>query len=317
MKKYTVAIAGSTSHTTQCIDAILTDGLFEVVGVLTPSPKLVSRKQVLTKNAVHLLAEEKNWPVVLIEQKIDRSVEEKIIALPQPDFLLVVDFGYLVPPWLLQLPKIAPINIHPSDLPRWRGASPGQFVLLYGEKESAVSIIVMGEGLDDGPIIHKEFFAVDPQWTQTEYYHFAFNLIGKVLAKKMVGVAEGSIVPSDQPAQSSTPQARRLTKDDGFVEWKILASTLNSKSEAADETSLLLKEVFAQVKNWSQVISNATHAFLPWPGVWTMVEVGGVQKRMKILDAELSKGKLELLQVQLEGQTPTSWNQVKNVITNG
>jgi methionyl-tRNA formyltransferase len=67
--------------------------------------------------------------------------------------LLVVDFGYLIPTWLLQLPAIAPLNIHPSELPKWRGSSPGQFALLFKNlgretTQTAVTLMVMNEGLD-------------------------------------------------------------------------------------------------------------------------------------------------------------------------
>jgi methionyl-tRNA formyltransferase len=306
---FTISIAGSTSHTVQCAQALLDDGRFKVTWILTPPPKPIGRKQVITKNALHVFAEEHQIPVIFVDKKIDSEVQSAVEDFDQPDFLLVVDFGYLIPDWLLKWPKIAPLNVHPSLLPRWRGSSPGQFVLLYGEKESAVTVIVMNEGLDTGDIVAQEKFDVQSNWTQTEYYQFSFDLIGGVLAEKIVDLGEGRLQPKPQPVDSPTSLARRFTKDDGFVSWSIVEAAMTGVEIGDGDASALLKEASALLCSWPAVIANATRGLAPWPGVWTIIETDKGQKRMKILSAKVVENKLVLGNVQIEGQIPEKFSE--------
>jgi methionyl-tRNA formyltransferase len=316
----TIGIAGSTSHTVQCVEALVESGKFSISWILTPPPKPIGRKQVLTKNALHLFAEQNEIPVIFVEKKIDQETEDQIKKFEHPAFLLVVDFGYLLPSWLLEWPKIAPLNIHPSALPQWRGSSPGQFVLLHGNHTSAVTLMLMDKGMDTGPILWQEPFSVEPNWTQTEYYHFSFDLMGKILSQKIVDFAEGKIQPQSQPAESPTEVARRLTKDDGFVRWKVIAAAIGlSQTPSSDEkpTSTLLTSVFEHVGSWPKVIVQGTKALTPWPGVWTIISTPKGQKRLNIIEASLDPQRqiLKLDRVKIEGQETAYWNQVKNQVT--
>jgi len=297
LKRYSVAIAGSTQNTRLCAEALAADERFEITSILTPTPRVIGRKQLVTHNPLHAFAVEKNIAVVLVEKKINGDVQQEISALVEPDFLLVVDFGYIIPNWLLAWPKIAPLNIHPSLLPRWRGSSPGQFVLLNGEKESAVTLMVMDAQLDHGPIITQLPFSVEEKWTQTEYYAKSFALICEKLPALMTQFAEGTLVTTPQPEESPTAVAGRFQREDGFVSWSVLQEVL-----AADNTPL------------AQKLCNMIFALQPWPGVWTLVPTQNGEKRLKILDVDLVEGKLELLKVQLEGKNITSWNEIKNTL---
>ncbi len=302
LKRYSVAIAGSTQNTKQCAEVLFTDERFELTSIITPVPKVIGRKQELTSNPLHAFAEEKNIAVVLVEKKINEKTQKQVAALPHPDFLLVVDFGYLIPDWLLTWPTTAPLNIHPSLLPRWRGSSPGQYVLLNGEKESAVTLMVMDEQLDHGPIITQLQFMVEEKWTQTEYYAESFKLICAELPGLMTKFAEGKLVATPQPEISPTPIAGRFQREDGFVSWSVLQEALAGGSAMPDE------------KLTAQKLYNMTFALQPWPGIWTLITTPTGEKRMKILDVDLVNGKLELLKVQLEGKNITSWNEIKNTL---
>ncbi len=319
--KYTVAVAGSTAHTVQCVEALLNDDRFVVSWILTPPPKAVGRKQVLTANPLHQLAEKNRIPVLFIESKIDSELEKSIIEQEKPDYLLVVDFGYLIPEWLLKLPNIAPLNIHPSDLPRWRGSSPGQFVLLNGDKRSAVTLMVMSMGLDEGDIVHKISFDVNPTWTQTEYYHESFEQMKAVLGDKMVDLADKKIIPQPQPTESPTPIARRLTKEDGFVQWEILQAAMSNSlpshtPSATKFTAELLMEAFALSHSWAVTLYNASKGLSPWPGLWTILPTSKGEKRMQILKTSLDPktNTLTLETVKIEGQNETSWSLISSQV---
>lgn len=314
---YTVGVAGSTQHTRICAEALRASGQFEILWVLTPPPQPVGRKQILTKNPLQLWAEEHHFPVVFVEGKLRPELQDQLE--PQPDFLLVVDFGYLVPQWLLAWPQIAPLNIHPSLLPRWRGSSPGQFVMLYGEKTSAVTIMIMGEGLDTGPLLWQEEFAVEPSWTQTEYYQHSFELAARTLPQVMQEVAAGTRPPTPQPTESPTPIAKRFKKDDGFISWETLTAAAGlpetHNPEVQDhQTSQLLLEVQQSTRHsWPEVIANAVQGLSPWPGVWTYLPTIKGLKRMKVLSVHKLGDRISLERVQIEGQQPALWNEVKTL----
>jgi len=321
-QKLTIAIAGSTNHTVICAQALLHNPNFKISWILTPQAKPVGRKKELKQNPLHQFALKNDIPVVLVDRKIDDEIKEIIIkgmeknkkianhfSLITPHFLLVVDFGYFIPNWLLKLPNIAPVNIHPSDLPKWRGSSPGQFVLLAGDKKSAVSIMEINDKFDQGPIINKQQFEVDPSWTQTEYYLYSFNLISKALPQILVKYANKEITAKTQPLESPTPMARRLKKADAFVDWQILTDLM--QNEAKDE-NLSVKLPLAN-PNSAQIVQ-ACKAFQPWPVLWTLVPTTKGEKRMKIYACHVEQSKLILDEVQIEGKNKTKWNEIKNLI---
>lgn len=307
-KKLSIAVAGSTARTAQCAEALRVDDRFEISWVLTPQPKILGRKKILTQNPLHHWAEDNSVSTTLLEKKIDEDVKKTILTNSSIDFLLVVDFGYLVPKWLLDLPKNVPLNIHPSLLPRWRGSSPGQFVLLYGEKESAVTLMVMDEDLDSGPIIAQLPFAVQPDWTQTEYYQHSFSLIQKQLADLIVDFADGKRKDSPQPSSSPTPIAKRLSREDGFIEWDNLTQLMIGSTSVV--LNPLLSEALSAHTSPADLVTAACKALSPWPGLWSIIN----GQRLKILSCHSSNQQLVLDQVQLEGKQPTTWEKLKSQV---
>lgn len=326
---YRVAIAGTTNNTVKCVLGLLKEPSFELSWILTPQPKKTGRKQKLVKNPVHKFAQKNKITTFFVNQKINQDLKDEILNFSQKqpiDFLLVVDFGYIVPSWLLQLPKIAPLNIHPSKLPRWRGSSPGQFVLLAGEKKSAVSLIKMNQRLDQGPIISQLVFKVKSDWTQQEYYDHSFKLISDNLAGLIKKYTQGKLAAEKQPLKSPTPIARRLSKKDAFISWDLLKSIRNQITQPTlslknfPKNSLLKKFLKKENANhWPQIIEQASRAFQPWPILWTKLPTKNGQKRMQIFSCDVTgpkeKQALQLNEVKIAGQTKAKWNQVKNIVT--
>ncbi len=313
--KYSIALAGTTIRTRQCAQTLLASNLFEITFVITPTAKPVGRKQTVTPNPMETFAQEHNIPTIFVEKKLDESVHEKITQLPQPDFLLVVDFGYIVPSWLLQIPKISPLNIHPSELPKWRGSSPGQYAILFNETKSAVTLMVMNEKLDQGPIIHQDFFTVEPNWNQKEYYQHAFDLVCQNLDQKIVQFAQNPELAQPQPESSPTITARTIKKEQTFVPWEYIQVAVAGKNQGqSQKLSDLLQQANVANKDLALTLDRATKAFSPWPYLWTIVPTQQGEKRMKLLETELQNNKLILKTVLIEGKNPGKWEAVRNVI---
>lgn len=307
-----IAIAGTTERTVLCANSILRDQDFIIPWVLTPAPKKIGRKQELQNNPLHNWAEKQHLPTLLVNTKIHEQLKQEITAKPKPDFLLVVDFGYLVPPWLLNWPTKAPLNIHPSDLPRWRGSSPGQFALLFGDSTSAICLMEMSAGIDEGPLFYKKEFAVNTAWTQTEYYAHSFELLAPHLPMLLKEISSGQRQSTPQSEPDSTPLARRLQKSDGFIEWTTL-----SAAGAGIETELtnpLLKQARSHHQSLASLIVAATRAFTPWPLVWTELPTKAGPKRMQLLSAKENNGALILESVKVEGKTTMNWSAVKKQV---
>ncbi len=319
---YLVAVAGSTSRTVLCAQSLLQDKRFELGWLMTSQPKIRGKQKVPTPTPLHQFAEKQQLTSILVNNKIDDSIKNQITAQPKPDFLLIVDFGYLVPKWLLKYTRIYPLNIHPSDLPRWRGSSPAQFAILYGEKNSAISLMVPNEKLDQGDLITKLPFEVLPTWNQGDYYDFAFALIQNKLPDLLDLLAQGQLSPIPQPDQSPTMTARQLNRADGFVNWQVLSQIINGQRVKCaelgpEQMSSLLVTARAAHSSCAAMLEHACRALYPWPGLWTKIPTPHAELRMKILSCHLDQDvplQLVLDDVQIEGKNPARWAECKNIV---
>ncbi len=302
----TIVIAGSTHHTSQCAQALLHDKRFTIVGIITPTPKPSGRKKEIKNNPLHEFAINQDIPVLLVGKKIDETLHTALTKNVQaPDILLVIDFGYIVPPWLLDWPKIGPVNIHPSDLPKYRGSSPGQFALLFGEAESAITVMRMDEKLDHGSIITKIFFEIEPTWTSIEYYSHAFSLIAKDLSTILYEFCQTQQKIENQSDESPTPTARMLTREDGFVPLETLKSIVMN---AIPTVPVPFLASYA-IKSTSRNLYNMWRGLTPWPGIWTHVEKNGKKERVKVLKMSKENEKLLVETVQFEGKLPEEYKE--------
>ncbi|NCN45243.1 MAG: hypothetical protein COU63_04655 [Candidatus Pacebacteria bacterium CG10_big_fil_rev_8_21_14_0_10_36_11] len=293
---YTIWLAGSTERTKQVAQTLLIDKRFLLTKIITPAPKKIGRKQILTNNPLHQFALENKVSVTLIPNKLDSVIKSELESQSKPDLLLVVDFGLLVPKWLLALPKIAPLNIHPSMLPSWRGSTPGPSVLLSGETDSGVTLMIMNEKMDEGPILKQLPFKVGVDWTQTEYYQTSFRLICANLGDLLTEFITGNLIAIPQPMESPTPTAQKITKEQAFRPWNMI-------QQAMDEGIL------------AQELERASRAYSPWPKLWTIVPTSKGDKRLIIHKCKLDERKyLQLELVQIEGKEVAGWNETKNAI---
>lgn len=295
-KPLALGVCGSTVRTVQCLDALKQSGDFEILWVITPPPKPIGRKQTLTPSPVETWALEHGIEVRHVVKKLS-EIQEEILssAKAQPiDVLFVVDFGYMIPQWLLDLPTIAPINVHPSDLPKYRGSSPGQYALLAGETESAVCIMRLVWELDAGPVIARLPFTVTPTMTQTEYYATAFTLASAALPTVIRQYAQDR-VETPQPPDSPTPIAGRLSREDGNLGAITLHDGIifGANNEPLDALKL----------------DRMVRALSPWPGVWGTCPThkGRENVRLKILHGKLTTPSTYLVtQWQYEGEAMQS-----------
>ena len=110
MEPTSIAIIGSTSKTTLCAKQILDDQRLKISWIMTPQPREIGRKKEIIANPLDQFGQKNNIPTIHIDKRIDQKTQEQITKLDRPEFILVVDFGYIIPNWLLDLPLLAPLN---------------------------------------------------------------------------------------------------------------------------------------------------------------------------------------------------------------
>ena len=145
-----IVFAGTPDFAKQHLEMVL-DSKHEIVGVLTQPDRRSGRGKKLQSSAVKDLALRIGLLVMQPEVLKNDETVETLTDL-NPDIILVVAYGLLVPTDILNIPKLGCINVHASLLPRWRGASPMEYAILNGDKEIGVSYMKMSEGLDEGPV---------------------------------------------------------------------------------------------------------------------------------------------------------------------
>ena len=289
---------------------------YSVTAVVTTPPKPKGRHLIPTPTAVARVARNHKIPVFELDSL------DSIPNLPvTPDFLVVAGFGKIIPAAWLALPKIMPVNMHPSLLPHLRGAFPGEWAILRGDEKTGVSLVKMSEEFDKGDILARREIAIAPSHTRETLYRTLYELGAELLVETLPKIAEGTVTPQPQP-KGDHFYARRLTRQDGYIPWELVEATMSGKPHTAmqqfnnppiGEEGITIAKVMNELHDagsvkipFGIVLDRAVRAFSGWPGVWTEIEIrikkkGKRKTRLKILRAHTEASKLIIDTVQLEG----------------
>ena len=237
--------------------ALHNDKRFEISLVVSQPAKPVGREQVVTDSPVATFAKENNLRLATPEtlrQNTDIVETVKNIA---PDFLLVVAFGKIIPNELLGLAKHGAVNIHPSLLPKYRGASPLQMSIAHGEAETAVTIMLMDAEVDHGAILVQIPDQITESDTTTTLGEKLFKKAADVLPQTLIDFASGKIKAQTQNHENAT-FTKLIDRADGKLTFDTSAKLIDAKRRG----------------------------FTPWPGVHIELGDGFV---IKVLDTEAVK----------------------------
>lgn len=232
-----IVFAGTSNFAVPSLKALLQDPAFHVVSVITQPDRPTGRKQELTPPPVKVVAEQFHLHT-LQPEKIKKEFAS--MNVPEHDFLVVVSYGQLLSQEILDAPTIAPVNVHASLLPRWRGASPLQHTILAGDRESGVTIQRMALELDAGPILGQESVTLDARETFTTL-HDKLAVVG---ASLLVRTLKAPLTPTEQDPAGIT-----------------LCGKLSRESGVADASTMTAEEIDRKVRGLT-----------PWPGVTITVD---------------------------------------------
>lgn len=200
---------------------------YEITGIVTQTDKPRGRGLKLSFSPV------KEWAIrhhlVVLQPLRLRSNEfiERLRAM-NPHYIVVASYGKILPPEILKIPAKAPLNVHPSLLPKYRGPAPVPWTLINGEKETGVTIFEMDEGMDTGRILYQVKTEIDPDENAESLLRRLSFLGAEALEKTINLMEEGRITPVAQNHSEAT-YAPMLKKSDGLIDWRMKAYEIHNR----------------------------------------------------------------------------------------
>ena len=242
-----IVFAGSPAVAVPTLEALLTEG-FQVVGVLTRPPARMGRGRNLHPTPVAEAARAAQIPVLETENPNDPTSLETLQQW-DPELGVVVAYGAILRPEVLSIPDHGWINLHFSDLPRWRGAAPVQWTIRSGDDQAATCVFQLERGLDTGPVFARSLHALDGTETSGQLLEELAESGAVQVCQVARELAAGTALSKAQP-ETGVTIAPRLDKRDGFVDF----------STSAREVDRIIRSV------------------TPNPGAWTRLPGGAVLK---------------------------------------
>ncbi len=298
MAKLQIAFFGSPELACPLLQALNNDSDIKVEAVITAPDRPAGRKKLLSAPPIKELATKLSITTFQPESlRKDSELKTHLKSL-NLDFLVVFAFGQILDQVTLDIPKIAPINIHGSLLPKYRGASPVEAAILSNEQSTGISIMKMVKQMDAGPVYEQYEFPISVDDTAIEVKNNLGQIAVKYTAETLQKIASGKLVAAEQDHTKAT-YCHKIEKSSG--------------------------QIFLE-KHSSSEIMQMWKAFTPWPGIWLMHK----NKKVKILNIKPSKdlglkpklisdnkniflstkdGCLEVQELQLEGKNALNSTQ--------
>ena len=201
-----------------------------VISVYTKAPVRVGRGLKTRYTIVHNLADKLNLKVNY-PRKLQTVKNIEYFQSLNPDIVIVAAYGLLIPKELLKIPKYGFINIHPSSLPRWRGAAPIQRTIMAGDNKTEVCIIKINEGLDTGDILLRKEIILDNLITGKELHDQCAELGSRMILDVLNLFSLNQVVFTKQSSQGIT-YAKKISSQEGLLNFQLTVDELSNKIRA-------------------------------------------------------------------------------------
>ncbi len=218
---------GTPEFACPTLQKLIADPEFEIVAVYSREPQIAGRGHKLQNSPIQQLALKNNLKIIT-PKTLKNSAAQKEFCDLQADAAVVVAYGLILPQEILDGTKFGCFNIHPSFLPRWRGAAPIQRTIMAGDEETAVCIIKMDAGLDSGNVVAQENFLLNGSETYGELEK-KFSVIGAELLVKVLKEAKNGKLHEVKQDNDLTTYAKKLEKSECEIDWKKSATEIDQQ----------------------------------------------------------------------------------------
>ena len=217
-----------TSHFAVPILKSLYQNGYPISVVYTQPPKKSNRGQKLNKSPINLFSENISLDVRTPQKLKNNNHEEEYLSKLNPDLIIVVSYGQIIPKNLLNIPKYGFLNIHASLLPVWRGAAPIQRSIMNLDKETGISIMKINENLDEGPVCKQYSLEISEKMNSEELSEKLSLLASEKILDVLDNIYEGNINFQDQDHSKAT-YAKKIEKIEGKINWNETADKIIGK----------------------------------------------------------------------------------------
>lgn len=215
--------------------------------VITQPDRPGGRGLALRPSPVKQLASDLKLVIEQPERIRDAAAQSRIREL-DPDVLVVVAYGQILPAALIGAPRLGTVNVHASLLPRHRGPAPVEWSILSGDPETGVTIMQMDAGVDTGPVLSQARVPIGPNETASELEERLAEVGGRLLVETLEQMQRGEVEPVPQPTVGAT-HARRLSGDDGKLREDMTAVEIDRRVRAlGDRVGVWLKHPMGEIK---------------------------------------------------------------------
>jgi methionyl-tRNA formyltransferase len=310
--KLRVAFAGTPAFAVPALRALVAS--HEAVGVLTQPDRPAGRGRVLSASAVKQAAIKAGIPVLQpLKLRGDAAALETTLQQLhawQPDVMVVVAYGLILPAAVLTLPRLGCLNIHASLLPRWRGAAPIQRAILAGDAETGVAIMQMDEGLDTGAVLCEARIPITAEVTSAQLHDELAALGAQQVRKALDGLAAGTLQARAQSTEGVL-YAGKLSRSESRIDWTHTAAQIDRQVRAFNPwpaaEALLEGE---PVKFWRSRLAARAVPAATTPG--TVLGLAG-----EALDIACGEGVLQVLELQRAGRKAVGARDFMNALGSG
>lgn len=227
-----IAFMGTAELACPCLEAVVRMSGHEVVAVVTQPDRPKGRDLKPGPPPVKVVAERFGLPVQQ-PLKIREPAAVEALRGAQPDLIIVVAYGQILPRSVLAIPRLGCVNVHTSLLPRWRGAAPIQYAILHGDAETGVTTMYMDEHMDTGDIILQRAQLIHADDTSATL-HDRLAKLGAVLLEETVTLIAESKAPRARQDEAKATYAKKIAKEDGRIDWTKPAVEIERQIRAFD-----------------------------------------------------------------------------------